>query len=213
MKPVNSILLMLIASLLIAACGSLSLVLEGPATPSAEASAVAAPVLEAPQQAQPTQTSGTEEGAKPMVEHESLDCYNPPGPTPGSVEYLACNVQASLTSGNTQPLSGFMADPIILAYWRSEGQSLSPAEAFDRITNSLLPADPSKLQFTTDRAQFPSLEGQPLEGIFGPDLNIALIVFSQGWGQDGAGEALLYFTQGSDGSYQWSALLISNGPF
>jgi hypothetical protein len=143
------------------------------------------------------------------LEVTTLDCTV----APGTAAYAACNVQDAIRSGNTQPLTSFMTDPFMIGYWRSEGLSLSTQEAFIQITQSLLPQEQQELRFTLDRKLFPDLEGQPIEGIFGPGLNPSLIVFSQGWGQDGDGEALLYFIEEPDGSFAWKALLISNGSF
>jgi hypothetical protein len=152
---------------------------------------------------------GAYAAASTEVQPSSLDCTV----APGTVAYAACNVQDAIRSGNTQPLASMMTDPFLIGFWRSEGLSLAPQEAFLQITNALLPEETQKLHFTIDRGQFPHLEGQPVEGIFGPDQEYALIVFSQGWGPEGNGEALLYFVQEPEGSFRWKALLIANQSF
>ena len=71
-----------------------------------------------------------------------------------------------------------------------------------------LPADTSSLTFTTDRAQFPPLMGVSPEGMFGPDVNVAMVIYSEGWEQDGLGAALLFVVEEADGTtYVWKGIL------
>ena len=60
---------------------------------------------------------------------------------------------------------------------------------------------------------FPELEGMPLEDMFGPDVNIVLVVSSEGWGLDGQGGSLLFFTQNEDGSHSWHGMGYSHNNF
>ena len=126
-------------------------------------------------------------------------------------EWVACNIMDGLSSRNTAALPGFMADPFIIGYWRSEGVSLTPDEAIAEMGNSMLPADPSlhPLAFTVDRSAFPALQGIPVEGMFGPDVAIAHIIYSEGWGLNGEGAALIFIAQNPSGGFYWHGLVYS----
>lgn len=126
-------------------------------------------------------------------------------------EWVACNVIDGLISRNTQPLPGFMGDPFIIGYWGSEGVSLAPEEAVATIQDTMLAADPSAypLAFVTDQSQFPPLQGMPVEGMFGPDVALAHIVYSEGWGEDGQGAALIFIAQEPSGGFYWHGMIYS----
>jgi hypothetical protein len=126
-------------------------------------------------------------------------------------EWVACNIMDGLISRNTAALPGFMADPFVIGYWRSEGVSLTPDEAIAEMSNSMLPADPAvyPLAFTVDRNAFPPLQGIPVEGLFGPDVAIAHIIYSEGWGLDGQGAVLIFIAQNPSGGFYWHGLVYS----
>jgi hypothetical protein len=152
---------------------------------------------------------GTEAG--PSSGLEPVDCS---AGEEDQLSWVACNVIAGLSSRNLSALHGFMSNPFTIGYWRSEGRTASPEEITAELVQSRLPADPSiPLTFTTDRSQFPSLDGQPPDGFFGPDLNVAVILYSEGWGVDGQGAALLYFVQNDAGEYKWHAMAYSDTHF
>lgn len=127
--------------------------------------------------------------------------------------WVVCNVQASFISRNTQPLLGYMEDPFKIGYWQSEGVTRTREEAFNEIVQTHLAETPGGETFTTDQSQFPPLFGQPPENMFGPDDNPAAIVYSEGWGKDGQGAAMLYFKEGDDGKYNFYAIVIAQGHF
>jgi hypothetical protein len=70
-----------------------------------------------------------------------------------------------------------------------------------------------RLTFTTDRSQFPALDGIQPEAMFGPDVNIIQVIYSQGWGQDGQGGALIFITGDPDGGYTWYGMGYSSDNF
>ena len=55
--------------------------------------------------------------------------------------------------------------------------------------------------------------GAPPEQMFGPDLNPALLVYSEGWGPDGLGAGILYLVEDDSGAYHWSNLAYSHKHF
>ena len=106
-----------------------------------------------------------------------------------------------------------MADPFTIGYWGSEGGWASPEDMVRELDNARLPQDTSGLTFTTDRALFPPLAGAPPEQMFGPDLNPSLLVYSEGWGPDGLGAAILYLVEDDSGTYHWRNLAYSHEHF
>jgi hypothetical protein len=130
-----------------------------------------------------------------------------------SAESLACELQTALLARDMQNLPSFMADPFTIGYWGSEGGWASPEDMVRELDNARLPQDTSGLTFTTDRALFPPLAGTPPELMFGPDLNPALLVYSEGWGPDGLGAGILYLVEDDSGAYYWSNLAYSHKHF
>lgn len=134
-------------------------------------------------------------------------------PAENGAEALACSLQDALLARDTAALSDLMADPFAIGYWRSEGVSRTAAEAVAELDQYHLPADTSSLTFTADRAKFPLLMGMPPEQMFGPDVNVAQIIYSEGWGQDGLDAALLYLAQQAEGSYVWHGMVLGPKKF
>jgi hypothetical protein len=141
----------------------------------------------------------------------SLDCSTLES---GTVEGVACNLIDGIRSRNLSALHGYMTDPFTIGYWGSEGRLASPQETTTELSEHLLPADPSMpMEFTADRSVFPPLGGQQLEGLFGPDVNVAMVIYSEGWGTQGAGSALLFIAQDDGGGYYWHGMVYSEGHF
>jgi hypothetical protein len=140
----------------------------------------------------------------------TLDCATADTAT---IDYTACNVMDGLRSGNLSALISWMGDPFIIAYWASESVLFAPAEAIQELRQNHLPLETNMVNFTNERVKFPPLEGMPPEDMFGPDVNIAEILYSEGWGQDGLGSALLYFAQDDAGRYYWYSIVLSFGQF
>ncbi len=128
-------------------------------------------------------------------------------------EGLACAIQSALLSRDMATLEGLMADPFIIGYWGSEGRIASAAEIAAELGDYRLPADTRGLSFTTDRAAFPPLYGAPPEGMFGPELAVRLVVYSEGWGTDGNGAALLFIAQDAAGEFYWHGMGYSHAHF
>lgn len=144
----------------------------------------------------------------------SLDCGpGSPGAYPGTVESVACNIQDGLRSRNTSALLGYMVDPFTIGYWQSEGISGAPADMLEQIQGLYNYYDPDytpRLSFTTDRDLFPDLGGINPEIMFGTQLNVVLLVYSQGWGVNGGESSLLFFTQDPDGTFKWYGMVYGN---
>ncbi len=143
---------------------------------------------------------------------QSLDCGpSSLGASPGSVESVACNIQDGLRSRNISALLGYMEDPFTIGYWQSEGVQYTPQDfliLLPQLYNFNDPDYTPRLTFTTNRSQFPDLQGIPVEGIFGSDVNVVEVIYSQGWGAGGDEGALIYLTQDPAGDYKWHAILV-----
>ena len=140
-----------------------------------------------------------------------MDCS---APAEGSADWVACNVIDGLRSRNLSALHSFMADPFTIGYWGSEGRTASPQEITAELAEHRLPADAaSPLTFTTDRSLFPPLAGQSPETLFGPGLKASKVIYSEGWGPDGAGAALLSIVENKSGEFTWHAMAYSDRHF
>ena len=124
-----------------------------------------------------------------------------------SPEALACAIKNALLVRDMASLKSLMTNPFTIGYWQSEGRIGTPAEITEELDQYHLPSDSSGLTFTVDRSHFPDLYGMPPENMFGPDLNVALVVYSTGWGQDGQGETLLYIAEDANGEYFWHSMV------
>jgi hypothetical protein len=51
------------------------------------------------------------------------------------------------------------------------------------------------------------------QGMFGPDVNVAKMLYATGWGLQGTDEALLYIARRPDGSLYWHGVLAALGGF
>jgi hypothetical protein len=149
-------------------------------------------------------TSSSNDGTSTISSYP-IDCINVT--EQDALMWTVCNVLDSFVSRNTQPLLGYMADPFILAYWRSEGVTNSRDQAFTEIVNNYIPGGTSTITFTADPNLFPSLYGPP-EDLFGPENAPAKIIYGEGLGLDGNSAAFLYFKQAEDGQHVFYAMLI-----
>ena len=133
---------------------------------------------------------------------------------PDDEQWVQCNVIDGLQTRNLSALHGYMTDPFTIAYWGSEGRFDTPAGITAELQEYRLPSDASQpLSFTTDRAEFPPLAGMPPEQMFGPEVDVHEVIYSEGWGPDGQGAALLYIAKGSAGNIYLYGLVYSHQHF
>ena len=130
-----------------------------------------------------------------------------------SPEALACAIKNALQARDMASLKSLMTNPFTIGYWQSEGRIGTPAEITEELDQYHLPADTRGLTFTVDRSQFPDLYGISPEDMFGPDLNVVLVVYSTGWGQEGLGEALLLIAENVNGEYYWHSMISATQGF
>jgi len=106
-----------------------------------------------------------------------------------------------------------MADPFTIGYWGSQGHTDSPSNIMQELRTSRLPEDASSPMFTAVREAFPPLGGMPVEVMFGPGQDVTFVIYSEGWGLDGQGAALLYFAEDAEGDLYWYAMVYSETHF
>lgn len=165
-------------------------------TPGAPPAGLSATCLEMPGAANQFQPAALE-----------LDCQEI---AENSVDWVACNVQDSIRSRNTAALLSYMVDPFSVDYWRSEGVDMAPEAFLDLLQTTLLAADPSiPMSFTKLRGLFPRLDGQDPASLVGSQVNAVEIIYSQGWGADRQGEALLFISQNPSGDYKFTNLVYA----
>jgi hypothetical protein len=140
-----------------------------------------------------------------------LDCR---APADGSLAWVACNVIDGIRSRNLSALDSFRAETFKFDTWPASQGPIAPQLASATDLMNYLPPDPSlPLTFTVDRGQFPALGGVTPESLVGPDGNIVQVIYSQGWGADGKGAALLYISQDTAGRYAWAGLVVAPSGF
>jgi len=130
----------------------------------------------------------------------------------GSVEEAIEFVQYNLETGNHWPFSYFIGNPFVIGYWQSEGVSIPREDAYQQLTDYLLPS-PEEAFITTDKAEYPSdydLYGISVEDMWGPDVDVAATLYSKGWGPKGQEEAIIIIARcHQDGydAYFWYGML------
>ncbi len=133
----------------------------------------------------------------------------------GTADEMLEVLQYNLEIGNYYPFSYSMGNPFVVGYWRSEGVTYPRQEALEILKDGMFPA-PGAGVFITDPALFPYLDGMPLNSVWGPDVRVAANLYSQGWGLDGQGEAILVVAQCSGESYDgyyWYGMLYAMDGF
>jgi hypothetical protein len=162
--------------------------------------------------AQVTQTLRLRQPLEPSGDNLPFDCNTVQ--EADETGWVVCNVIAGIRSRNLSALHGFMADPFAIGFWGSEGYSASPPEITAELAQNRLPVDPAApMSFTADETDFPPLAGQPVGTLFGPDLDVVQVIYTEGWGPNGQGAALLYFVRDSTGQLVWHSLAYSDGHF
>jgi hypothetical protein len=133
----------------------------------------------------------------------------------GTADEMLEVLQYNLEIGNYYPFSYSMGNPFVIGYWRSEGVTYPREQALEILKDGLFPA-PGAGAFISDPALFPDLDGMPLDSLWGPEVQVAANLYSQGWGPDGQGEAILVVAQCSSGPYDgyyWYGMLYAMDGF
>ncbi len=136
-----------------------------------------------------------------------------PTETSAELDAFIAQLETAVTSQDYAAMQALMSDPIGAGPWRSQWQTMTPAQMVEQFRNNSLPT-PLAVQFSgrTLEEITAMLGGQPPEEMLGPDANVAAVLHSTGWGQSIMDDALLFVTE-ADGRYTWSAFLYTNGRF
>jgi hypothetical protein len=124
-------------------------------------------------------------------------------------------IQYNLEIGNYWPFSYFIGDPFVTGYWQSEGVAIPRDQAFQQLTEQYLPS-PEEVVIITDKNEYPNLLGMSVDNVFGPGVEVAATLYSQGWGVDGQGEAILYIARCHENTYDayyWHGMLFAGDGF
>lgn len=172
--------------------------------------AVAAPVDPAPTPSPTTPTTAEPPAPAPT---ETAAAETPAGSElDADFDAFSAALQTALAQRTFADLEPHMSDPFGLGAYRSEWQQLTPADALVQLMN-WLPAG-AAIEFTPQNVDLSvMLDGQNPFMMLGPDVQVAAVWHMTGWGATGADEAMLFVTEGADGRYALSALLVAPGGF
>lgn len=158
----------------------------------------------------PTETTAPEETATPAAPPTPVA---PPAEDTPEFKYeaIAGVLPFHLIYSDYQALEDLMGDSFIIGYWGSEDQTMSPSEAIEQFRSNLLP-DPTTFRFTRNLDYFPELgEFDPTKA-FGYQVKVVDLVYSEGWGADGQGAAILTIGLTPDGQY-WPGMIYAPAGF
>jgi hypothetical protein len=121
---------------------------------------------------------------------------------------IEAQLQQAVIARDFPQMQALMGDPFTIAGWRSEGANYPPAAAIEQLQlNYIGPATPLAFQ------PIPEAMVPEFQGMFGPDVNVAKMLYATGWGLQGTDEALLYIARRPDGSLYWHGVLVAPGGF
>ena len=135
----------------------------------------------------------------------------PPPPDPSATEF-AQTIVTTLNAKNFDAAKSKMGQSFSMAFWQSQGMSLTPDEAIQQLQLNYIGAA-TVLTHDPDMDLNTLLGGANPYSIMGLDASTSLAFFVSGWGLDGRGEAILYVTRRPDGSMYWYGVLIAPGGF
>jgi len=176
----------------------------------AEQTAGSTTVIEGASTMAPTETTAPAETATPAAPPTPVA---PPAEDTPEFKYeaIAGVLPFQLIYSDYQALEDLMGDSFIIGYWGSEDQTMSPSEAIEQFRSNLLP-DPTTFRFTRNLDYFPELgEFDPTKA-FGYQVKVVDLVYSEGWGADGQGAAILTIGLTPDGQY-WPGMIYAPAGF
>ncbi len=105
-----------------------------------------------------------------------------------------------------------MRGDFIIAGWESQGSMWAAEEAAQELANTYLSPEQS-VSFISGVDLVALLGGVDPATMWGPDGKVTSVLYVQGWGVDGAGEAMLIIAEHPDGGYTWNAVLVAAAGF
>lgn len=147
-----------------------------------------------------------------------LEVASTPGPAPSAAgpETAAFSQQLrdAVAAADFSAMRELMDDNLfVIAFW--PGNSLPPMPADDglgQLRNLHMTGGP--IRFPDPDAPLSEMLGNqdPLR-IFQSDVQVVDVLFSQGWGPEGQGEAMLFVARRADGSHWWYSIIIAPAGF
>ena len=119
--------------------------------------------------------------------------------------------QTALIDQEMATLSELMAADFGYGGYRSEWQLGTPEQFLPQI-EAFLPATGS-LQIVPDADLVTLLDGQDPQMMMGPDIAVAAVFLTTGWGPEGADEAILFVEELPNGRFVWKAMLYAADGF
>ncbi|MBX3052060.1 MAG: hypothetical protein KF753_11330 [Caldilineaceae bacterium] len=127
-----------------------------------------------------------------------------------SSQVISDQLRQAVESSDFGTMRSLMDDNLfVIAFW--PGNSLPPLPADDAL------AQLRNLHMTGGPIRFPEpdvplsemLDNQDPFHVFQSDVQVVDVLFSQGWGPEGLGEAMLFVAQRPDGSFWWYSIIIA----
>ena len=128
------------------------------------------------------------------------------------LDIFAETLTTSLATHDYEKLVPLIGNPFSLASIGTGTSTLPPAELVKRMQSRLLP-DTSRTPVFIPDADITSILGANAPTTLGPGLIVVRVLYSQGWGDDGKGEAVLYISELPDKSFAWYGLLFDKDGF
>lgn len=117
----------------------------------------------------------------------------------------------SLAAHDFARLEPLIGTPFSLASIGAGSSSLPASELLKRMEKNMLP-ETSAPVFLPD-ADLSSILGKNVPTTLGPGLEVVSILFSQGWGETGTGEAIIYVSKLPDKTFAWYGMVYAREGF
>ncbi len=121
-------------------------------------------------------------------------------------------LQDAIAARAFETLEALMVDPVGFGAWRSEWQTLTPAEVIEGLRQVHLPGG-AVIQFSPPETDLMAmLDGIDPTQMLGPDWDVARVVHSSGW-REGGEEMMIFVVRQADGSLAIGAWLYAPDGF
>lgn len=117
----------------------------------------------------------------------------------------------SLAAHDYARLEPLIGTPFSLASLGAGSSALPASELIKRLQKNILP-ETSTPVFLPD-ADLSSILGKNVPTTLGPGLEVVSILFSQGWGETGTGEAIIYVSKLPDKTFAWYGMVYAREGF
>ena len=144
--------------------------------------------------------------ATPQADVKQVDGLLAQPPVDDLESFQAALIDA-VTQQNYEELQTMMSNPFHVSGWRAESSEWIPEIATNQLRTRYLSPDAVVMVDSSTRAEG-MLAGTDLAFTGGSDVDVASVIHSQGWGEDGRGEVLLVISH-VGGIFAWYAMLYA----